>query len=110
MEEILWRFPHIGEQTFKKLSNENLVKCKTVGRTWYHFIDNEKFYKQRVRYENHQKDVDKIGKTPLHKEARDGQLSECKLIIDHVENKNPADNIGGTPLHEAAMYLSLIHI
>ena len=46
MEEVLWRFPHIGEQTFKKLSNINLAKWKTVSKTWYHFITNEKFYKQ----------------------------------------------------------------
>ena len=90
MEEIVLRFPHIGERTFKKLSNKNLAKCKTVSRTLYHFITNEKFYKQRVHYENLQKVVDRRGKTPLHKLARDGQFSECKLIIDHVENKNPA--------------------
>ena len=65
----------------------------TVNRTWYHFITNEKFYKQRVHYENLQKkNVDFNGQTPLHKAAKDGQLSECKVIIDNVENKSPADN------------------
>ena len=103
MEEVLLRFPHIGEKTFKKLSNKNLAKCKTVSKTWNKFITNEKFYKQRVNYENLQKDVDRDGKTQLHKKARDGQLSECKLIIDHVENKNPTDEFGLTPLHEAVI-------
>ena len=69
MEEIILRFPHIGERTFKKLSNKNLAKCKNVSRTLYHFITNEKFYKLRVHYENLQKEVDYFGETPLHKIA-----------------------------------------
>ena len=102
MEEILWRFPHIGVQMFSRLSNHSLAKCKTVCRTWYDFIIHEKFYKQRVTYEMIQKDKDENGGTQLHQKARNGQLSDCKLIIDHVENKNPADKKGYTPLHWAA--------
>ena len=102
MEEILWRFPHIGEETFKKLSNKSLVKCMTINRTWYHFITNEKFYKLRVQYENEQKIVDKFGNTPLHKAAKYGDISKCKLIIENVENKNPANLYKITPLHKAA--------
>ena len=55
IEEILWRFPHIGEKIFKNLSNKNLVKCKIVSKSWNHFIINQKFYQQRVRYEELQK-------------------------------------------------------
>ena len=102
MEEILWRFPHIGDQIFNRLSNHSLAKCKTISKTWNDFIIHEKFYKQRVAYEMIQKDKDKNGKTQLHQKARNGQLSDCKLIIDHVENKNPADKFGVTPLHLAA--------
>ena len=102
MEEILWKLPHIGTQTFKRLSNQSLAKCKTVRKTWYNFITNENFYKLRVYYEEVQKDKYEFGETQLHQIARDGHLSECKLIIDHVENKNPADNRGQTPLHLSA--------
>ena len=102
MEEMFWKFPHIGEQTFKILSNKNLEKCKIVCRSWYHFIKNDKFCEQRVHYENIQKKKGKFGKTQLHRKAKDGQLSECRLIIDHVENKNPVDYKGHTPLHLAA--------
>ena len=104
MEEILLRFPHIGDQMFNRLSNHSLAKCKTVCKTWYDFIIHEKFYKQRVTYEMIQKDKNKYGETRLHQKARNGQLYDCKLIIDHVENKNPADNDGSTPLHHAALY------
>ena len=102
MEEVLLRFPHLGGRIFKILSNNGLIQCKMVTKTWYHFITNEKFYKQRVHYENLQKDVDAFGNTPLHNAAKDGDSKNCKLIIDHVENKNPANDNGWTPLHYAA--------
>ena len=91
MEEVLLRFPHLGEKTFKILSNKNLIKCEIVSKAWYQFIINQKFYKQRVYYENLQKNVNLFRETPLHKAAEYGQFEKCKLIIDHVENKNPVD-------------------
>ena len=98
---MLWKFPHVGQQVFKKLSNENLAKSKKVARTWENFITNEKFYKQKVHYETKQKEKDNIGMTPFHYAALEGNLLECKLIIDNVEDKNPKDNTGCTPLHLA---------
>ena len=43
------------------------------------------------------------GFTPLHLAARYGYLNVCRLIIEKVEDKNPADSNGWTPLHWAAM-------
>ena len=112
MDEVLVRFPQLGEKTFKKLLNKNLVKCMIVSKTWYNFITNEKFYKLQVQYENGQKNLDEFGNTPLHKAAEGGYLSKCKLIIDNVENKNPTNNFGETPLHRAAKggYLDICRI
>ena len=101
MEDMLWKFPHVGKQIFKNLSNKNLAKSKKVARSWEHFITNENFYKQKVHYENKQK-KGLWGRTPLHSAAEAGKISECKLIIDNVEDKNPQDNFGRTPLHLAA--------
>ena len=102
MEDMLWKFPHIGVGIFKKLSNKNLAKSKQVARTWENFIINEKFYKQKVKYETIQKQRLGNGNTALHKFAVNGQFEECKLIINHVENKNPPNHDGYTPLHQAA--------
>ena len=105
MEDMLWKFPHVGKRIFKKLSNKNLVKCKEVGRSWEYFITHEKFYNEKVKYELIQKKRDEIGRTPLHEAAEAGQFPECKMIIDHVENKNPQDiRRKNTPLHLAAIY------
>ena len=105
MEEVLLRFPQLGQKIFKLLSNENLIKCKSVCRSWNLFITNEKFYKKRkqVFCENLQKTLDKHGNTFLHKAAKNGDLQKCKLVIDNVESKNPVNNHGDTPLHKAAM-------
>ena len=89
MEDMLWKFPHVGEGIFKRLSNKNMVKCKKVCRNWEYFITNKRFHKQRVVFEMRQKKVDKYGWTPLHTAARAGELSECKQIMKYVENKNP---------------------
>ena len=36
--------------------------------------------------------------------AKKGHFNICKLIIENVQNKNPANSIGHTPLHEAAYF------
>ena len=42
------------------------------------------------------------GKTPLYFAVHNGDLEACKLILAHVEHKNPRDNKGWTALHLAA--------
>ena len=42
MEEIVLRFPHIGQQIFEKLDDQCLVKCRKVQKSWKDFISNEK--------------------------------------------------------------------
>ena len=42
MEEVLERFPHLGENIFQKLDSECLIKCKEVNRTFKNFMKAEK--------------------------------------------------------------------
>jgi hypothetical protein len=44
MEDLLMRFPHLGETIFECLVNETVVMCKSVGRTLNVFLDNEKIF------------------------------------------------------------------
>ena len=39
--------------------------------------------------------------TPLHLAAENGHFEICRMIMDSVEDKNPADQWGTTPWHEA---------
>ena len=42
MEEVLARFPHLGENIFQKLNSESLINCKEVNRTFKNFMKVEK--------------------------------------------------------------------
>ena len=48
IEEILTRFPHIGEQIFANLDDQNLTKCREVCDTWMTFLNNEKLIWTRI--------------------------------------------------------------
>ena len=39
MEEVLLRFPHIGEAGFDCLDEKSLENCRKVCRTWKNFIE-----------------------------------------------------------------------
>ena len=48
MDNVLLRFPHLGEQIFKNLEDENLAKCHQLSRTCRFFIEDQKFVWIRV--------------------------------------------------------------
>ena len=52
IEEIFWRFPHIGEQIFDNLKNSSLTKCRRVNKYWQNFIDGQKILYIRKIQEN----------------------------------------------------------
>ena len=48
MEEVLIRFPHLGENIFQKLNSKTLIKCKQVNRIFNNFLKVEKLSYFRV--------------------------------------------------------------
>ena len=44
MEEIMSRFPHLAEAVFDSLKYESLKDCKGVSRSWYNYLDEQKFF------------------------------------------------------------------
>ena len=48
MEEILLRFPHIGEAIVKQLSNKDDSKLREVSRTWQNFVDTPRIFDWRM--------------------------------------------------------------
>ena len=128
MEEVLARFPHLGDKIFQSLDPHSLIKCKEVSRTWEDFMKVAKSSYLRVIhwYTNFsvsltKKIVEKFGaaiiivsilreifgnftrgkkqnseylqyqmNTPLHLAANRGQLAAYQLIMENIDNKNPA--------------------
>ena len=39
IEEIFWRFPHIGKQILKKIDNPSVANCRQVNKWWCNFIE-----------------------------------------------------------------------
>ena len=48
MDNIISRFPGLAARIFDSLDDENLVKSKTVSRSWSEFTDNEVFFFRRI--------------------------------------------------------------
>ena len=48
IEEIFWRFPHIGRKIFEKISDAYVKECKTVNKWWGNFIDEQKMLLLRL--------------------------------------------------------------
>ena len=42
IEELFWRFPHIGEQILEKIDNSSVANCRKVNKWWCNFVDQGK--------------------------------------------------------------------
>ena len=92
MEDMISRFPHIGEQIFRKLSNASLAKCRVVDRDWQNFIHYQKFYQIKIqklmlKYKKWYCSEKKI--TPLHLAAATGQT---QIVIDIIKEEGTIDH------------------
>ena len=110
MEEVIWRFPHIGDQIFVELGDSSLARCRETNRLWQDFITNEKFYKKRIQemIDEEKESYEELfvvtpSLTPLHTAAMTGQTGLLIDILESESNKNPPEEgYGYTPLHFAA--------
>ena len=82
--------PHVGDVLFAcmaKFETSDLLRFRSVSRTWRDMVDKETFLWARFR---------------LDQAVTDGTINMFQLIIDKVDNKNPADLFGKTTLHTTA--------
>ena len=47
-EEVLFRFPHLGEAIIKKLSNADDSKLREVSRSWQKIVDTPRIFDWRM--------------------------------------------------------------
>ena len=87
MEEILLRFPHIGEKIFDLMDDISFASCRKVCQTWKSFIENQKSFWTRiiVAYER------KVSKRPTENDEL------CELIRKMInkeknESKDPTES------------------
>ena len=109
MEEVICRFPHIGEQIFAELEDSSLAKCRETNRLWQDFINSETFYKKRIEamidkeIKSYEEDFDipKGSLTPLHSAAIGGHLEVLRLFFETGVYMRQLYN-GYTPLQLAS--------
>ena len=110
MEEILYRFQHLGEQIFAELDDKSLAKSRETSRSWLDFICNERFYKNRINEMLVNKATDYVDgklrgellRSKVHCAAFYGQTQIVMDILEDSSDKNPKNDKLITPLHLAA--------
>ena len=98
MDNLILRFPHLFEQTFRKLNNESLFQSREVARSWKCFI-NERNYPW-LCVVNIPKLLQKSN-TYLHLAAETGQIDAFKTALSEEEDKNIKNIDGRTAFHRA---------
>ena len=92
MDIICSKFPTLGQQIFCNLDNENLIKCKNLGKTWSDFIEKEKFIQIRfiTKYITNHKDCKDIWKVELFslKNYRQGETNQIYTVGVMAERVN----------------------
>ena len=94
MEQLILRFPHVAEQIFQQLDNEDLAKCRKVKKLWQKFIDERNYPWLRIV---NIPTILQDGNTYMHLAAQCGQPDVFEKIIIEEENKNAKNHRGETP-------------
>ena len=105
MENVLLRFPHLGEAIFQKVDNKSLASCQTVSASWYRFIQYQKRPKWiRVKHRL-VKNLETLSKEFSGLQTYDGSAingSFVRTIFSVLRNKSMCRN-GYTLFHLAAL-------
>ena len=85
MEEVNFRFQHIGEQIFGCLDNKSLANCKEVCRSWNDFLDGQKFLHARMILETVKK-VHKVEKSwfQFFKKSNAKIILDLQIAVEHL--------------------------
>ena len=98
MEALKIRFPHLLEQIFQKLDNENLFKSRKVARSWENMICGRNY--PWLRTVNIPTILQKRN-TYLHLAAETGQIEAFKTAFNDKKDKDIKNRNGETSFHLA---------
>ena len=96
MEEVLLRFPHLGQNIFKSLADQDLAQSREISQMWKDFIDVEKFFAiRRIRAF--------FMKLPisLEKALKQSTFEQVKEMASTIQKFQEMWNSEMSPLHDA---------
>ena len=110
MEAMFWRFPHIGEQIVGLLEDKSLAKCRDIGRSWMEFVDDQRFYQDKINQTMDEKaklfyrgrNRGRSERSPMHDAAIAGHTQSFINAFEEDIDRNSKFISGNTPLHDAA--------
>ena len=85
MRDLILRFPHVAEQIFQQLDNEDLAKSREVEKLWKKFIDERNYPWLRIV---NIPTILQDGDTYMHLAAQYGQTNMFEIILKKHENIN----------------------
>ena len=95
MEEVFLRFPHLSENIFGSLNNEFLAKSKEVCKSWYDYLDDQKFLQIRAnKVKLVIETVEQLGNLakvyqPFYQlPEKSFNIETIKAMIDHARSGN----------------------
>ena len=96
IEEIFWRFPHLGTQILEKLDNNSLVNCREISTWWKKFVDSDKtFWIQQIQEHisisnpSVQKTLQKENCESLQELAKSSKKSFNSAVINTKNKEKP---------------------
>ena len=106
MENVLLRFPHLGEAIFQKVDNKSLATCQIVSTSWYRFIQYQKRPKW-IRIKRRQvKNLETLSKQLNGVPVYDGSQINglfVRMFFSSIRNKCTFPPGGFTLFHLAAL-------
>ena len=115
--DMLMRLPHIGKQIFDSVDNSSLLKCKETSRSWYDFINEQKFSWLRIIQKYIKESNKNYTECPKHwhKLFRKSSVEQVKYFASEIHEDVSYSRKHGftylshegkelTPLHFAVMF------
>ena len=96
MEEVLLRFPHLGQNIFKSLADQDLAQSREISQMWKHFLDVEKFFAiRKIRAF--------FMKLPisLEKALKQSTFEQVKEMVSTIQEFQEMWHSEMSPLHDA---------
>ena len=88
MDQILIKFPVVGQYIFKQLDDKSLANCREVNKIWGNFLDHDSLlWKRRIqKYDKNQTEFQEAWKLVTTK-VPIGKLRELALTVEKFYNK-----------------------